>query len=257
MNYSRLTGTVALAKREILRFCVVWQQTLLPPLVTSLLFLFIFGLSIGKRMNISDWGASYLTFILPGLMTMHLISSAFENTSSSLFIARWHNHIQEILLSPLSYFDMVLGMLIGGMARAIAVTIGVYIIANCFEIIPILHPWMTLYYLMTLSIIFSCAGMAAALWAENFGMLSMWNIYVITPSVFLGGVFNPIHILPEVIQPIARLNPMRFLVSGMRHSITGIQDASPLLSAGIAGGLALFCFLGILHLFRIGYKLRV
>src|SRR3989338_4416343 len=105
-------GCLSLSKREILRFFSVASQTVFPPLVSSLLFMYIFGVAVGQRIEFQSLtGLTYLQFLVPGLMTMHLISSSYENTSSSLFIARWHNHIQEVLLSPLSYFEMVLGLL--------------------------------------------------------------------------------------------------------------------------------------------------
>jgi ABC-2 type transport system permease protein len=107
-------GVLALSKREIVSVLSVASQTVFPPLVTSFLFMYIFGVTIGERMDFSATGLSYLEFIVPGLMAMHLISASYENTCSSLFIARWHNHIQEVLLSPLSYFEMVLGLLAGG-----------------------------------------------------------------------------------------------------------------------------------------------
>ena len=112
-------GVLSLSKREILRFMTVANQTVFPPIVTSTLFMYIFGVALGSRIDFGTPGLSYLGFLVPGLMTMHLISSSYENTSSSLFIARWHNHIQEVLLSPLSYVEMVLGLLAVGVARGV------------------------------------------------------------------------------------------------------------------------------------------
>src|SRR5471030_2433198 len=133
-------GVMALAKREIYRFFSVANQTIFPPLVSSVLFMYIFGVAIGGKINFSDTGLTYLQFITPGLMAMHLISSAYENTSSSLFIGRWHNHIQEILLSPLSYIEMVLGLLAGGVARGITTCLGVWGVSLFFAPSMILHP---------------------------------------------------------------------------------------------------------------------
>jgi len=159
---ARFRGLWALSQREILRYLVVTQQTLLPPLVTSLLFIFIFGLSVGKNLEVGIPGVSYLGFMVPGLLAMHLISSSFENTSSSLFIARWNNHVQEILLSPLSFLEMVLGLLVGGVSRGILTAVGVYGVACLFERIPIAHPWLLIFFAVTITVIFSCAGMVCA-----------------------------------------------------------------------------------------------
>ncbi|VAX35547.1 hypothetical protein MNBD_UNCLBAC01-2158 [hydrothermal vent metagenome] len=249
-------GVIALSKREILRFLSAAGQTIFPPLVTSLLFMYIFGVAIGSRIDFSETGLSYLEFIIPGLMTMHLISSSYENTSASLFIARWHNHIQEVLLSPLSYFEMVLGLLAGSLLRGTIVCLGVYGISQFFYPLTIVHPWILLYFIFTISIIFACAGMIAALWAEDFGMLNVWNIYMIVPLVLMGGVFHPVGMLPQLVQDISRFNPMFYLVNGIRYSVTNISDVSVILCAVVSFTAALVLFFLTVHLFKIGYKLR-
>ena len=249
-------GVIALSKREILRFFSVATQTIFPPLIFSAIYLVIFGLTIGSRINMGPLDTSYLSFIIPGLITMHLITSSFENTCSSLFIARWHNHIQEILLSPLSYFEMVLGLLAGGVARGVIVTVGILILSLFFQPLQIQHPLFMIFFIITISIIFSCVGMIAALWAEDFNMLSIWNTYFILPSVLLGGVFHPISILPPPLQTLSAFNPMYYFVSGMRYSITGTLEISVWICASFSLVLAGAAFLLTVHLFRIGYKLR-
>jgi len=249
-------GTLSLSKREILRFISVSTQTVFPPLLTSLLFMYIFGVAIGSRVDFSSTGLTYLKFIVPGLMTMHLISSSYENTSSSLFIARWHNHIQEVLLSPLSYFEMVLGLLAGGVARGVLVCSGVYVVSLLFEPIMIHNIFLLIYFVIMISVIFSCAGMMGALWAEDFNMLGVWNIYLIVPTVFMGGVFHPISMLPEMVQTISKFNPMFYLVQGMRFGVTGISDISILASMIVAFVMALVSFYLTVYLFKIGYKIR-
>ncbi|MCA9403613.1 MAG: ABC transporter permease [Candidatus Omnitrophica bacterium] len=249
-------GTASLAKREIFRFLSVSTQSVFPPVLTSTLFIFVFGVALGNRIDFSSTGLTYLTFIVPGLMTMHLISTSYENTSFSLFLGRWHNHIQEILLSPLSYLEMVLGLLAGGVMRGVMVCTGIYLVSLIFGNIPALHPVLLLYFMIMISVIFSCVGMIAALWAEDFNMLNMWNIYIIFPLVLLGGVFHPIHLLPTVVQDISKFNPMFYLVQGMRFSVTGVSDISVLISALVTLGMALLFFLISVWLFKIGYKLR-
>ncbi len=249
-------GVLSLSKREILRFWTVGTQTLCPPLISSALFMYIFGVAIGSRLDFSGTGMTYLGFIIPGLMTMHLISSSYENTSSSLFIARWHNHIQEVLLSPLSYFEMVLGLLAGGVARALIVCTGVFCISHIFTVTHIEHFFFLIYFALMISVIFSCAGMMAALWAEDFSMLTMWNTYVIIPMVFLGGVFHPISLLPRILKIITVFNPMYYLVSGVRFSVTGVSDFPIIISVIVAFGMAVSFFGLAVYLFKIGYKLR-
>ncbi|MCA9401211.1 MAG: ABC transporter permease [Candidatus Omnitrophica bacterium] len=249
-------GVLALSRREIHRFVSLAKQTIFPPIISSMLFMFIFGVAIGSRIDFTETGLSYLAFIIPGLMTMHLISASYENTSSSLFIGRWHNHIQEVLLSPLSYLEMVLGLLAGGVMRGFVVCIGVYYIPFLFEPIWIHHPLILFYFIITISVIFSCAGMLGALWAEDFGMLNIWNIYVIIPLVLLGGVFHPVTMLPDFVQTISKFNPMFYLVSGIRFSVTGLEIIPLWKCMVFSFALASAFFLFTVYLFKIGYKLR-
>lgn len=249
-------GVLALSKREIHRFFSVSNQTIFPSLVSSALFMFIFGIAMGQGITLNNGTISYLQFIIPGLMTMHLISSSYDNTSSSLFIGRWHNHIQEVLLSPLSYIEMVLGLLAGGVARGITVCLGVFLISLFYTPIGIMHPFVLVYFMTMIAVIFSCAGMMAALWAEDFGMLSMWNIYIIVPLVLLGGVFHPAQMLPDYLRILTHFNPMYYLVSGIRYSVIGIADVSMATCAAIAFVMALAFFAATVFLFKIGYKLR-
>lgn len=249
-------GVLSLSKREILRFLSLASQTIFPPLISSTLFIFIFGIAIGNRLNFSDGGLSYLNFIVPGLMTLHLISSSYENTSSSLFIARWHNHIQEILLSPLSYFEMVLGLLAGGVARGILVSVGIFMVSLFFTPNWIHHPILFFYFILMISVIFSCCGMLGALWAEDFGMLNLWNVYFIAPMVLLGGVFHPVSMLPAALQVLTKFNPMHYLVNGMRYSVSGVSDISIWICVLFTFSLAIVIFALTVYLFKIGYKLR-
>lgn len=218
--------------------------------------MYVFGFAIGHRVDMSSFGLSYLNFIVPGLMTLHLMSSSYENTTSSLFIARWHSHIQEVLLSPLSYFEMVVGLLAGGVARGVMVCTGIFVSAQFIDPTFVYHPWWLIYFMLTISVTFSCAGMMGALWAEDFGMLNMWGIYVITPLALFGGVFHPLALLPGIIQKFALFNPLYYLIEGVRYSVTNISGTSVLLCAAISLILAAVFFTATIYLFKIGYKLR-
>jgi ABC-2 type transport system permease protein len=249
-------GVAALARREIIRFLVVSIQTIFPPWISSALFMYIFGVAIGNRVTFTIPGMSYLEFIIPGLMAMHMISASYENTASSLFIGRWHNNIQEVLLSPLSYFEMVLGLLAGGLARGTLIGLGVFAISQVFIRQSLAHPFILLYFVVMISTIFSCAGMLAALWAEDFGMLNLWNVYVIFPLVLLGGVFHPQSMLPQPLQVLSHFNPIQALVNGVRFAVIGYTDQNVWICAGIAFLMAaLFGFVTV-YLFKKGYKLR-
>ena len=249
-------GFRTLVKREVLRFFVVFTQTILPPLVSSSLFMFVFGLSIGHHVTLSMGGVTYIQFIIPGMVMMHLIEGSYTNASSSLFISRWQNLIQELLLSPLSYFEMVLGLLIGSMTRGMLVAGGVYTLSLLFAQFPIHHFWVVAYFFVMVTLIFSCLGLLVGLWAEGFEKLSIWGAFVLTPLIYFGGVFHSVEMVPPGLRFVTKLNPIFYLVSGMRYGMIGVSDVPIAVSIGLAAVLALLLFVVVEKLFRMGYKLR-
>ena len=249
-------GFQALVKREILRFFVVFTQTLIPPLISASLFIFVFGFSIGRNLNLQVEGGGYMRFLAPGLVMMHLIESSYANTSSSLFISRWHNIIQELLLSPLSYFEMVLGLLLGGVTRGILVGLGVCGVTFLFTHFSLYNGWIVLYFFVTVTVIFSCLGLVVALWAEGFEKLSMWSTFVLTPLIYFGGVFHSLKMVPEPLQMATKLNPIFYLVNGLRYGMLGLSDVDVRVSMALAAALAVVLFIIVEKLFRAGYKLR-
>lgn len=249
-------GFKALVKREILRFFVVFSQTLVPPLISSALFIFVFGFSIGRNLNIAIEGVSYLHFLIPGLVMMHLIESSYTNTSSSLFMSRWHNHIQEVLLSPLSYFEMVLALLIGGITRGLLAATGVYAVSLFFAKFAFYNFFIVAYFFVTVAIIFSALGLIVGLWAEGFEKLSVWSTFVLTPLIYFGGVFHSLEMVPAPLKMVTQLNPIFYLVNGLRFGMLGISDTNVGFSMALAAFLGIGLFLVVEKLFRIGYKLR-
>ncbi len=249
-------GLFTLMKREVLRFFVVASQTLVPPLISASLFIFVFGLSIGRNLPVTENGLTYLQFMVPGLVMMYLIESPYTNTSSSLFISRWHNIIQELLLSPLSYFEMVLGLLTGGIVRGLIVSLGVYGISLFFIQFAFFNIWVVVYFFVITTIIFSCLGLISGLWADSFEKLSFWGTFVLTPLIYFGGVFHSIHMVPESLQFITKLNPIFYLVSGLRYGMLGVEEAPLEISIGLSLVLAVVLFMIVEGLFRRGYRLR-
>ncbi len=255
MIFNRV-GFLALAKREILRFFVVWSQTLVPPLISSSLFIFVFGFSIGRNLSVMAGGVSYLQFIVPGLVMMHLIDSSYANTSSSLFISRWHNIIQEILLSPLSYFEMVLALLAGGIARGLLVGSGVYGISLLFTRFQFHNFFIVAYFYFMITLIFSLVGLVVGLWADGFEKLSFWNTFVLTPLIYFGGVFHSLQMVPGPLKIFTQINPIFYWVNGLRYGMIGVSDASVPASMILAALVAVALFICVERLFRMGYKLR-
>lgn len=249
------TGFWSLVRREITRFVSVFNQTILPPIVSSFLYIFIFGFSIGSHLD-EIKGFSYLHYLIPGLMMMYVIEGSYVNTSSSLFISRWANYIEELLVTPLSYIEMVLAMLIGGLVRSFLIGTGVWLISLIFVQAMPAHPLLVIFFLVFVSLIFSSLGMIVALFAEEFEHLSIASIFVITPLIFLGGVFNSVAMMPPAFKWIAFFNPIFYMINGLRYGMLGVSDAPVSLSVVIVTVLFIGLFSATVHLFRIGFKLR-
>ena len=241
--------------REIVRFITVFTQTIVPPVVSNFLYIFIFGFSLGSRIQAVQ-GVPYLKFLIPGLVMMTIIEGSYANASSSLFISRWANNIEELLVTPLSYFEMVIAMLIGGLARSVVVATSVYLVSLVFVQTPIAHPFIMLYFLIFVSLVFSSAGMIVGLFAEEFEHLSIATTFVITPLIYFGGVFHSISMVPKILQGVTFFNPMFYMINGMRYAMLGTSDIGVGHSINIVFFLFLALFSTTVFLFKIGFKLR-
>jgi len=249
------TPMLALTLKEVRRFLRIWTQSLIPPMLTSTLFIVIFGFSLGSR--ISDIsGVSYIEFILPGLMMMGVIMSAYASTSFSLFIQKFHGSIQELLVSPISYWQIIMAFTTAAVARALLVGLGILIVSLLFTAITIHSLWILLFFVLMTSLLFSFAGIITALWAENFDQMSVFSTFLITPLTYLGGVFYSINMLPGLWQHVARFNPILYMVDGFRYGFIGFSDVPIWHSALILLVLTIISFFFCVKLFRNGYKLR-
>ncbi len=248
-------GFWTLLRREIHRFMRLANQTLLPPLITASLYMVIFGKSMGDRISPID-GVGYMEFIIPGLIMMSVISSSYGNTSSSLFSARFQGFIQELLVSSMSTFEVVSALVLGGMARGVLVGCLVAIVCALFGDLTFQHPFMTLFFVVSVAAIFSCAGFLSAMWAQDFDRLSVFQNYMLTPLTYLGGVFFPVMWLPDFWQKVAMANPILYFVNGLRYGFLGISDVSVSIAAGIAAGVTIILFGLCCRLFSIGYNIK-
>ncbi len=242
-------------RQETSRLWRVWIQVLVTPWVSALLYILIFGEVVGKRIGEIS-GVAYIDFVVPGLLMMNVMQSALMQTSSSLYFQRFAKHIEEILVAPLSYLEMVAGYIVAGIARGIIVALGVYAIALFFTITSVEHIFLFVFYALSVALIFSLLGLLVGLWAENFDQLSMPQTFVIMPLTFLGGLFNSIHMLPERLQIFVRLNPFFYFVDGLRYSMIGISESNLVVGAILIFGLISVLGSWVWYLFKKGYKIR-
>lgn len=241
--------------KEIKRFTRIWIQTLLPPAITMILYFVIFGKLIGSRIGDMS-GFSYIEFVAPGLIMMAVITNAYANVSSSFFSAKFQRSIEELLVSPTPNYIILLGYVMGGVARGVAVGLIVTIMSLFFADLHIHHWLTTLFIVLMTSILFSIAGFINAIYANTFDDVSIIPTFVLTPLTYFGGVFYSINLLPEFWQQVSVLNPILHMVNAFRYGMLGITD----LNIGMAlVGLTVFVvilFVIALHLLKTGKRLR-
>lgn len=249
-------GLKTLLTREIKRFLGMIGQTVAPPLLTSLLYILVFGRLLGSRIQEIVPGVAYIDFIVPGILMMNVISGAFMNASFAIYLGKLQNSIQEILAAPLSYLEMSLGYVLAGAARGVFIGLGVYFIAIYFTTATIMHLGAFLYFLVITSILCSSLGAIVGLWAKSFEHINIPNTFLILPLSFLGGVFHSVSLLPPALARISYFNPIFYMVNGIRGSMIGASDVSLGGAALVVGVMAVIVFLWCVYLFRIGYRLR-
>lgn len=242
-------------RREFERFLRVPVQTLVSPWVSALLYIFIFGYVIGGRIQLIG-DIKYIDFVLPGILMMNIIAGAFGQSSSSLFFQRFTKAIEEILTAPLSYTEMILGYILGAVIRACTVGAGIFIIALFFTSANMDHLLLFTFYILIVSIIFSLLGLLIGLWAEKFEHLTVLQIFVITPLIYVGGVFNSIKMLPPLMQTMVRFNPFFYMVDGLRYSMISFHETSIVFGSLFLTVVAIVLFIWTFMLFKKGYKLR-
>ncbi len=248
-------GLATLAGREVQRFLAVWTQTLLAPLVTAGLFLMIFTIAIGPGRG-DVMGVNFMTFLAPGILMMTVIQNAFANTSSSVVISKIQGNIVDTLMPPLSPAELVLGYLAGGVGRGLmvglAISLGLWLGLG----ITVTHPIWALAFLILGSALLGGLGLVAGIYANKFDQMAAITNFLVTPLAFLSGTFYSIEALPEGLQIVARLNPVFYLIDGLRYGVIGASDSPPLLGLAVAGGATLAIACTAWRMFATGYRLK-
>jgi len=218
-------GLATIVRREFRRIVRIWLQTIVPPAITMTLYFVIFGSLIGRRIGEMD-GVPYTTFIAPGLIMMSVISNSFGNVVSSFFSGKMQLHLEEMLVSPMSYATIVIGYVAGGVIRGLMVASLVTLVAAFFADLTVVHPLVTISVIVLTSVVFSLFGLLNALFAKTFDDISIIPTFVLTPLTYLGGVFFSTSLLSPVWQKIALANPILYMVNAFRYGVLGTSDIS-------------------------------
>ena len=248
-------GFATLLGRETKKFTKSTKQTIVAPVISSVLYIIVFGKFIGSQIP-DVGGLSYIEFLIPGLIMMSVITSSYFNSSLSILISKFFNNITELLTAPLSYVETVLALTLGGVMRGFVVGILTLLVSFLFVPITMSHILVFAYFMFFVAVVFSSIGLMMGLWAKTFDHLETFSSFVLTPLTFLGGVFYSINMLPDLLKTLSTFNPLLFMINGMRYGVLGISDVNILLSMVLVFILGTWLFGVNAWLFKRGYKIK-
>jgi ABC-2 type transport system permease protein len=241
--------------REFSRIVRIWGQTIVPPAVTATLYFIIFGSLIGRRVG-QVGGYDYMQFIAPGLIMMTVIQNSYGNVVSSFFGAKFGKHIEELLVSPLPNWLIVMGYTMGGVLRGVLVGSVVTIVSLFFTHLTLLHVFAIISAVLLTSFVFALGGFINALFAKNFDQISWFPTFVLTPLTYLGGVFYSVTMLPNWAHTASNVNPILYMVSAFRFGFLGTSDVDLRLAYGIMLSAAILMFSLAVALLNRGTGIR-
>lgn len=255
-----MTGFLTLLEREIARFFKVIVQTVITPFVSSFLYLLIFGVSLGDKVDLSR-DVPYLAFLIPGLMMMGIMNNAFQNSSSSIVTSKFSGDIEDLRVVPVTESQILWAYGLGGLVRGafvalvtMAVGQGFYL-AQYGSLLPIAHPLALIYFVVVGGLIFGLLGISIAFWATSFEQLSAFSSFILLPLTYLGGVFISVDALSPLWRNISLCNPLLYLINGLRYGVLGQSDVGLGTAVTISlAGLVLFYFLARLSLRRGSFQ---
>lgn len=251
----QLTALLTIARKEVKRFTRIWVQTLLPPVITMSLYFVIFGALIGSRIG-EMGGVDYMSFVVPGLIMMSVITNSYSNVASSFFSTKFQRSIEEILVSPTPNYIILLGFVLGGVLRGLIVGFVVTLVSLFFIELEIHNLPITIAVVLLTAVLFAIAGFINALFAQSFDDISIIPTFILTPLTYLGGIFYSISMLPPFWQWASRLNPVLYMVNAFRYGILGVSDVNVVVAfASILVFIIVFTALA-LYLLYSGRRLR-
>lgn len=251
----KITAFNTIVIREVRRFLRIWVQTLVPPVITISLYFVIFGNLIGRRIGTMD-GISYMDFIVPGLIMMAVINNSYANVVSSFFSHKFQRSVEEILVAPVPNYVILAGFVVGGIARGLAVGLVASLIALFFSGLHMHNLFITVGVVLMSSVVFALGGFINATFANKFDDISIVPTFVLTPLIYLGGVFYSIELLPPVWQTVSQLNPIFYMVNAFRYGILGVSDVAVGWAFLMLGGFTVVLFGFSLALLHRGTGLR-
>jgi ABC-2 type transport system permease protein len=251
----RHRGLIALSARETARVLKLWTQTIVAPVLSSMLFIVVFGLSLGGRIRQID-GVDYEVFIVPGLITMAMAQAAYANNSSSVFQARADRYLHDVLSAPMRAWEVNLGLSLGGVVRALAIATLLLAIAAPVTGVPVREPLVLALAVVLVLVLFASLGVIVGIYAETWDHTGFVNNIVILPLSFLGGVFYSVDLLPSPWQELSHVNPVFFIINAVRYGFLGSSDVPIGIALGVTAALAAVMVSWSAAMFRSGHRLK-
>jgi ABC-2 type transport system permease protein len=249
------TGLLAFLKREYDRTIRLAGQVFISPWVSALLFIFIFGSILGQRIELIG-GVPYIQFVFPGILAMNVIQSAFMSSSNALYFQRFMRSIEEILVAPFSYIEIILAFSLSAIVRTVIIATGIMLIGLLFGAVSFSHPFTFFVATFAISGIFALLGMVVGLWARGFEQLNVFPTFIIMPFSFLGGMFYSIDMLPPALQTVSHFNPFFYFIDLIRYAMIGYHEAPLVLSWAVVIGLLGALSVTVWFLFKRGWRIR-
>ncbi len=248
-------GLKTIFMKEIGRSKDVVVQAFLSPVITTLLYFLVFGSAIGGNIR-PIHGVPYDHFIVPGLIMMALLMNSLMAASSGIYFPRFIGTMGDLLTSPLSYLEIVLGFAFSAALRALAIGVTIFCISWIITGITVTHIVFTIFFGLLTALTFALLGLVIGIWAKDFEQLSMVPTLLLTPLTFLGGVFYSARMLPPIWQSITRANPVFYMIDGLRWGFFGVSDANPLISLITTSTLLALSIIILRRMFLTGYRLK-
>ena len=248
-------GLWVLTGKETGRFLKVYAQTIVAPVITTLLFYTVFALALGGNQRMIE-NVPYLSFLAPGLIMMSMAQNAFANTSSSIVISKVQGNIVDVLMPPLSALELTLGYVLGGMARGLAVGIVSILTLAIFADITISHPFYVLYHAIMGSMMLALLGTIGGIWSDKFDHLAAVQNFVVMPATFLSGTFYAADRLPEGWRFLAHMNPFFYMIDGFRYGFIGVPDGTLILGIAVMALVNAALLVTAYGMIASGYKLK-
>lgn len=251
-----LVSFYTIVRKDVIRIIRLWPQTFLPSVITSILYFLIFGAFLGSRIgNIGE--VSYISFVVPGLVMLAVVTNAFSNVATTFFTSKFFmRNIDEILVSPTPPWVIIAGFIGGGIVRGVLIGALVLVVSLFFGGITISNPLVVISFLFLTSLVFSLAGLVNGIYAKSFDGITIIPTFVLTPLVYLGGVFYTISILPPFWQTLSHFNPIFYIINGFRYGFLGFSDVSIATSVGVLLSMVAVLVGTAMYLIKTGLGLR-